>query len=145
MPIVFDVNQERILRAAIDRIVPADDFPAAWDAGAADYIATILAGDLRASAHSFLAGLSALDGEAVARFGQKISNLSPSQQDELLSAIERGDVKTTWPIPPAEFFSQLVNLTMEGYYSNPSNGGNRKQISWKMVGYDPRGQTRSTP
>jgi gluconate 2-dehydrogenase gamma chain len=49
-------------------------------------------------------------------------------------------VKASWTIPPAEFFRVLLELTCEGFYSDPSGGGNRGMISWKMIGFDPKGQ-----
>lgn len=32
-------SQQRTLRAAVDRIIPADDYPSAWQAGVGDYLA----------------------------------------------------------------------------------------------------------
>lgn len=95
-------------------------------------------GGLRHLAPSVDAGLAALDAEAMAAEGSLFSALPASQQDRLLSGVERGDVQTTWPIPPQEFFATLARLTAEGYYGDPSNGGNRGAVSWHMIGYDPR-------
>jgi gluconate 2-dehydrogenase gamma chain len=33
----------------------------------------------------------------------------------------------------------LVNHTMEGFYSDPGNGGNRDAVSWKMIGFEVTG------
>ncbi len=126
------------LRAAIDRIIPADDFPGAWDAGAGDYIRRQLAGDLCHLAPLMDAGLASLDAEARTVAGCPFAALSPDGQDRLLADVEHGVVFTSWPISPEEFFAMLVRLTAEGYYGDPGNGGNREAVSWRMVGYDPR-------
>jgi hypothetical protein len=127
-----------VLHAAIDRIVPPDDFPGAWDAGVGDYILGQLAGDLRHLAPLLEAGLAALDAEARAAHGLPFAVLVPVLQDLLLGSVERGDIAAVWPVPPREFFALLVHLTMEGYYADPGNGGNRDGIAWRMIGYDPR-------
>jgi hypothetical protein len=129
------------LRAAIDRIIPPDEFSGAWDAGVGQYIEQILRTDLRDSATAFGDGLAALDAEALALNGRAFASLDESHQDVILQAVERGDVPAPWPTPPKEFFALLVNLTAEGFYGDPANGGNRQMISWKMIGYEPRGQT----
>lgn len=134
MEYLLDANQMRTLRAAMDRIIPADDFPGAFEAGVADYIGALLGDELHGSAESFARGLAMLDREAQARFGRGLADLSAAQQDVVLKAIEA-----------SEFFNLLVRLTVEGYYSDPGNRGNRGEIAWKMIGYEPRGQTRSHP
>jgi hypothetical protein len=128
------------LRAAVDRIIPQDDFPAAWEAGAGDYIDHILSGDLQHLAAAFLDGLAALEAESQARFGETFSSLAAKEQDEILRDVETGAVKTAWKNSPAEFFRVLLELTSEGYYSDPGDGGNRGMISWRMIGFDPKGQ-----
>ena len=123
------------LRAALDRIIPSDDFPGAWDAGVGDYIARQLAGDLRDLTPTLAAGLNALDMEARLRDDAPFALLPTARQDALLEWIERGAVMARWPVPPAAFFAQLVRLAAEGYYGDPGNGGNRDEVSWRMVGY----------
>ena len=122
------------LRAALDRIIPPDDFPGAWDAGVGDYIARQLDGDLRAWAGAFEAGLRSLDAEA-RRTGAPFAALPTTRQDALLGCIERGEVRTKWSTAPDAFFARLVQLTAEGYYGDPGNGGNRDEAAWRMVGY----------
>jgi len=47
--------------------------------------------------------------EALARFDKSFAQLTPSEQNSTLAAIESGTVKTSWPIPPSRFFEMLVN------------------------------------
>ncbi len=127
------------LRAAINRIIPADDFSGAWDAGAGDYIRRQLTGDLHHLAPLLDAGLASLDAEARSVADRSFVDLPLDGQDRLLADVERGGVSTAWPVSPQDFFAMLVRLTSEGYYGDPGNGGNREAVSWRMVGYDPRG------
>ena len=122
--------QTETLRAAVDRIIPADDAPSGWEAGVGDYFAHLLSREGR-----FLfptrQGLDALDAEARATEGLPLAALTPDAQDGLLRRVESGDVRADWPVPAADFFRRLVSQAMEGYYADPGNGGNRGEAAWK--------------
>ena len=132
----FTDVQQKTLRTAMDRIIPADDYPGAWDAGAGNYITRQLNGDLRHLAEIYQQGLDMLCAESISVFRMEFSELEPSKQDELLSKIEKGNVTQVWPISPREFFAMLVQHCVEGYYSDPGNGGNKDARSWEMIGFD---------
>jgi hypothetical protein len=130
--------QQQTLRAAVDRIIPPDDYPGAWDAGIGDYLARQFEGDLALQLDLFTVGLDGLEAEALARFNSRFVTLTFEQQDTALAHIETGQVLTLWSIPPARFFELLVNTTAEGYYSEPEQGGNRAAVSWAMTGFEER-------
>lgn len=129
-------EQQHTLRAAVDRIIPPDDYPGAWQCGVGDYLARQFESDLRPMLDDYCAGLSALEAESVARFQQTFVLLSEEEQDTMLRHIEAGEVLTAWNVTPRLFFSLLVNTTAEGFYSNPEQGGNRKGVSWAMTGFE---------
>ena len=124
------------LRAVVDCLIPPDDFPGAYDAGVCDYLERIFQTDLAAQAEFFLAGIDAIESEALERFNNPFTNLTPEQKLATLAAIESADVKTPWPLSPSLFFEMLVNTTAEGYYSDPQQGGNRDRVSWLMTGFE---------
>lgn len=128
-------SQEAVLRAALNRIVPADDFPSAWEAGAGTYVLRQLADVAPAQIDSVAAGLDALEAEAQANHGSSFIALDSAQQDGLLTRLERRQLDTIWSVDPADFFELLVTLTMEGFYADPGNGGNREAVSWRMIGF----------
>jgi len=130
--------QQQTLREAVDRIIPPDDYPGAWDAGIGDYLARQFEGDLALQLNLFTAGLDGLEAEALARFDSRFVNLTLDQQDTCLAHVETGEVLTLWSVPPLRFFELLVNTTAEGYYSEPEQGGNRAAISWAMTGFEER-------
>ena len=130
---LLSASQAATLRAAIDRIIPADDAPGGWEAGVGDYFARLWVREPQFLAPARL-GLDALDAEARATAGDAFASLAPAAQDALLARIEAGDVQTDWLLP-ADFFRRLVEQTMEGFYANPGNGGNKDRVAWRMVGY----------
>jgi hypothetical protein len=134
----FTEPQLATLRAMVNRIIPADEFPAGWEGGVEGFLGQQLAGDLRDTVEIYRAGLDALEAEALAG-GAGFAELDPEAQDRLLAQIEQGAVTTAWPIDPAAFFRMAVAHAAEGYYSDPGNGGNRGGQSWRMIGYEVRG------
>jgi hypothetical protein len=132
----FTPQELAILRAAVERILPSDDFPGAWEAGAAAYLGRQLEGDLAAMRPMVEAGLAALDTEARTRSGWGFAALSPEGQDALLRDVETGAVRGQWEVSPEHFFSLLVRTTAEGFYSDPAQGGNRGGVSWAMTGFE---------
>jgi hypothetical protein len=136
---VFNDTQLATLRAALDRIIPADDFPGAWEAGAGEYILRQLAGDLAHLLDVYRAGLDALDYEALAASARPFADLAPAPQDALLARIERGEAQAPWPLEAPLFFAMLCEHAAEGYYADPGNGGNRGAASWQMIGFEVRG------
>lgn len=95
-------TQRSLLRAVVDRIVPADAESGATGFGADRYILGQLEGQLAAEAPSIAAGLDAL-GDFVA--------LSDDQQDAALGARE----KQPW-------FRRLIALTQEGAFIDIQRG-----------------------
>ena len=113
-------HEQALLRAVIDRLLPADEFPSATGFGADRYILQMLDSDAEPVRELIRYGLGELDR-------QQFLTLDAAKQDALLKALE-GEV---WS-------GRLVELTAEGTYADPGNGGNRDAASWKMLGYEHR-------
>lgn len=114
------------LRAVIGRIIPADHDPGALDLGADHYVvAQLSAPECFGAAVSL--GLAELDALAIVRAGCGFAELPSAQQDEVLVAHQQ-----------TEWFAALAELTAEGFYADPANGGNRDALSWQMIGYHHR-------
>ena len=127
----FTAQQTATLRAALDRIIPPDDFPGGWEAGVGDYLRRQLSGDLAALAGDYRAGLDALDRAARSTGGRDFAALSADEQDGLLATVEAGAHGPAL----AAFFATLVAHAIEGYYGDPGNGGNRDGRAWAMIGF----------
>jgi gluconate 2-dehydrogenase subunit 3-like protein len=133
----FTPQEEAALRAAVDRILPADDVAGAWEAGAGVYLERQLDGPLADRRDDVRRGLQGLDAEAAARGGAAFAALAAGEQDGILRDLEAGTVRTEWSVPPALFFDLLVRTTAEGFYADPAQGGNRGRVSWTMTGFEP--------
>jgi gluconate 2-dehydrogenase gamma chain len=118
------------LAAALARLVPPGAGPGAVEAGAVDYVARWL--DARAPVSRLLTtGLDVLEQMAQEDHGTSFAALEPSQQDEVLRALEGG------PAPMgAQFLRQLVLLALEGSFCHPARGGNRDGVGWRFAGFD---------
>jgi hypothetical protein len=112
------------LRAVVDRIIPADADPGALELGTDGFVLAELRRDAAALAAAIEAGLDGLFAEAAARFSVPFDRLPVEDRDELLAEIA-----------DAPWFVALAELTAEGFYADPANGGNRDARSWSMIGY----------
>ena len=105
---IFDAAQRDLLRAALNRIVPASgDMPGAGDLGIGAFVEGVVAGSGKLR-RAFLDGLVQIELAAQQRGGSFIS-LSPQAQSETLQAIE---------VEQSEFFQTLVTQTYRGYYTD---------------------------
>ena len=110
-----------LLDAVIDRIVPADDAPGALALGTPAYVRARLERRPELAA-AIAAGLGALPEDFSERPGEA--------RDAALRKVEH----EAW-------FATLVELTQEGFWADPENGGNRDARSWEIIGFSP-GPTR---
>jgi gluconate 2-dehydrogenase gamma chain len=120
----------------MNRIIPQDDFPDAWEAGVGNYLARQFKRDLRSQVENYRLGLETLEAESQAFAGKGFTELDTSTQDLVLSRLEAGEVRLAWPLNPTEFFHLVIEHVMEGYYSDPGNGGNRDAVAWRMIGFE---------
>ena len=117
--------QALTLAALCDRIVPADDFPSASQAGVVTYIDRQLARTYRRHRNTYRDGLEQADATSRNRFGRDLAALPAQQQVEIVGAIEQ---------QYRRFFDLVRSHTLEGYYGSPRHGGNRDAVSWRMLG-----------
>lgn len=113
-------SQHRTLSAAIDRMIPEDDFPSASQAGCLEFLLRLI--DLEGLMPVYLAGIADIESHS-AQFGAAFAELSPEMQDQVLTMANQ------------EFVQLLARQTIEGYYADPGNGGNRDGVAWEMIGF----------
>jgi gluconate 2-dehydrogenase gamma chain len=118
-------DQARTLAAICDRIVPADDFPSASQAGVLNYIDRQLVRHFRRYREAYRSGLEQAEAMSRKRFGQDLDLLSQQQQLEIVGDLSEQD---------RDFFELVRSHTLEGYYGSPRHGGNRDAVSWRMLG-----------
>jgi len=60
--------------------------------------------------------------------------MSAQDQDAYLKSLQTGNTDLNG-VPSNVFFESLLELTIEGYFSDPVYGGNRDMVAWKMIGF----------
>lgn len=121
----FTAAEADTVAAVCARIIPADDFPSAAEAGVPRFIDRQLTGHYRKHQTAYRQGLVDLDATCRERFQKRFVQLSEEEQDEILHGLEE---------KRSEFFNLIRVHTMQGYYGDPRHGGNRDAVSWKMLG-----------
>jgi gluconate 2-dehydrogenase gamma chain len=132
-PRIFTRRETALLEAIAARILPTTDTPGAVEAGAVNYIAEALAGPYRPLLSCYRRGLRQLDQYAQASRGQPFPELAESQQDALLAELESGTV--TQVSDGTLFFELVRGHILEGVFGEPSYGGNRDLVGWRLVGF----------
>lgn len=79
-------------------------------------------------------GIAALNRYVQQTSQKSFKELTPEQQDALLSAMEAGKVHFDG-FDAQSLFIEVLNNTMEGFFADPVYGGNRDMASWKMLGF----------
>jgi choline dehydrogenase-like flavoprotein len=135
-----DLTVHETLRALVERIVPADDYPSGWQAGVGNFLQRLAGRELVDRGLSIAAGLDLLDAEAGARHhGTRFARLPEAAQDAMIADLLDGNSVQQWdPVPADAFVRTMIGLTVQGYYGDPGNGGNRDAVSWNMLGYRAR-------
>ena len=126
------------LQAIVARLIPSDqNGPGALEAGAAVYIDRALGGPLASALPAYRSGVAALDRHAHVERGDGFAALDPSNQDDLLAALESDDVPGFGAAGASgsAFFEMLRTHTIEGTFCDPAYGGNANFIGWELLGY----------
>jgi gluconate 2-dehydrogenase gamma chain len=159
-PTFFNVAEWKFINAAVDRLIPADAHgPGGVEAGVPIFIDRqmdmpyghgayfYMQGPFQIDAHPTLGyqlqytprelyklGIAAVDGACKRTKSRVFADLSHSDQEQFLTAMEKGEVVLEGP-PATTFFAQLLSNVREGYFADPLYGGNRGMGGWKMIGF----------
>lgn len=130
----FTTGEATALVAVCEQIVPRDEYPGAKESGVVDYIDSLLSGRMgRFYRANYRRGLAVLEDVSLKRHGKNFAVLSWNDQNAILRDFESGTANGP---SGKKFFSLVVAHTMEGYYGDPSHGGNRGGTSWKMINFN---------
>jgi len=159
-PTFFNADEWRFVHAVCERLIPADEHgPSAIEAGVPEFLdrhmqTPYAAGDIWYMQGPFLeassdfgyqgrlplrdilrVGMRAFDTHARNTFGGKtFAELEPAQQEGMLRDADGNKLKLD-DISAKVFFNNLLAETRNGYFADPSHGGNRDMGPWKMIGY----------
>lgn len=155
----FNDEEAAFVEAAISRLIPADEWPGAAEAGVLYAIDRQLSAAYGAGAKMYLDGPWAPDAPpqqgyqlrftpaelyrtAIAEIrelvrgerGTEFKDLAPMELDAVLSGLESGEMALP-SLPSPVFFETLLANTIEGYFADPAYGGNRDMVAWRMIGF----------
>lgn len=166
----FTAAEVSFIEAAVARLIPADALgPGAKEAGVAVFLDRQMAGAYGRAQSWYMQGpwnegddtqgyqsrltpaqlyrtaIKFIDEHCRQNFdGKFFSALTPEQQDQILTELEKGELKVPGIGPHGveieggkadTFFAQLLQNTMEGFFSDPIYGGNKDMAGWKLVGF----------
>jgi gluconate 2-dehydrogenase gamma chain len=149
----------KVLSQACERIFPTDDLgPGAIDLDVPYYIDHQLAGAWGNNARDFMLGpfypgietqgfqshlrrneifsqgIARIQSVSQEKYKKNFIDLTDKEQDELLTAFEKGKVPMQG-VTSSDFFTLLRIGVLEGVYADPLYGGNRDMGGWKMKGF----------
>jgi gluconate 2-dehydrogenase gamma chain len=130
----FNGDDTRTIAAFAERLMPGGSGkPGATDANVVNYVDLALSGAYADHQYFYRRGIAQLDAYCAKTFGKPFRFLTAAQQDETISALEKGKVAGfDWP-KPHEFFEVVRTHTMEGMFADPIYGGNRDFAGWRLV------------
>jgi len=174
----FNAHQRATIEAAMARIIPTDDQPGAREAGTIDFLDRYLSGvdyiyakpdgsgfekleGKRADAWrqrveiiraKYVDGIRELGRKSQSQFGTEFVQLTPEQQDCILTGMEHPALETGAGMEEAKavepalqqtnaeidlaFFPLLALHTRQGFYADPIYGGNKNRVGWKLIGFE---------
>ena len=155
----FNVDEAAFIEPAVARLIPADDLgPGALEAGVPTFIDRQLAGAWGAGAGLYRSGpwragqpgqgyqlpftpaelfrkaLRVIHEDLVKTAPDGFGALPAADQDAYLQALEKGG-RDLGGVPSEVLFESLLELTLEGFFSDPVYGGNRDMVGWRLVGF----------
>jgi gluconate 2-dehydrogenase gamma chain len=115
--------------AITSQIIPSTDGPGAHEAGIVYFIDRALSTFDKDLREAYRTGMAEVQKKRKEMFASStsIAALTAAEQIRLVQGIE-----TT------EFFALLRTHTLYGLLGNPSYGGNRDRIGWKLIGFEDR-------
>ena len=133
---VLTEAQWKTVEAVTARIIPTDHEPGAVEANCVNFIDKVLAHEDAKLKPLYDGGVVGLDAVATRRFEKAFVDLAAEQQDEVLVAVESGKPEG-WSagVPAADFFAVVRMHTIVGFLADPTHGGNRDYVGWKVAGY----------
>lgn len=124
---ILTPEEARELEAVAAQIIPTDEAPGAREAGVVYFMDRALGTFGAQFLQPIRGGLPDLLKAAQAKHApaRGFADLSRSEQTEVLRGMEQ-----------TPFFGAVRFLTVAGMFGDPSYGGNKDQVGWRLIGFD---------
>lgn len=131
----LDDRRRAVLACLCNLVFPDDELgPGATALGALDFIDRKLRSWAGEDVVRFASALDEIDDLAVRNWGRSVDGILPEQQEALFEQLTLGggvpDMPECWWA--AEW---IIELTVQGCFSDPTYGGNRAGMGWAMMRY----------
>jgi gluconate 2-dehydrogenase gamma chain len=155
----LNVQEVAFLEAAVDTLIPADESgPGGLEVGVLVFIDRQLGGEFGRGDRLYLqgpfadgtpeqgyqlrmtpaelvqAGIADVNEYTGKTHQQRFEALQPGDRVAVLTGLEKRGIELP-NVPGDVFFEVLLELTQQGFFSDPIYGGNRGKASWKMLGF----------
>jgi hypothetical protein len=117
-PSFLSAEQDRLVTAIAEAIIPATDTPGATAAFVNRYVDAILQDADKHERDDFLRGLKWMDDRCRSLFGGTYLESTPQEQNALLTVISSDDNKSAADQVGCEFFDDMKVKTIIGYYTS---------------------------
>ena len=123
----FTPQQAAEFDAFSAQIIPSDDTPGAREANVihfTDYVLSTIDSDQQAPVKDAFKALHEQVAKTVPG-ASSFAALTSAQQIEVVKAMEK-----------TEAFGVLRGFTLTGFFCDPSMGGNKDKVGWKLIGFE---------
>jgi gluconate 2-dehydrogenase gamma chain len=134
----FTDEEVSLMESIVECFIPEDDFPGAKEADVVRFIDRQLLGYHSRYQSAYRNGLAAFREGCISHYKQAFINLSPAHKIAFLESVEKNNITgVSWgDMAPGEFFSLILDHTMQGFYGSPRHGGNKNYTSYHMLKLD---------
>lgn len=131
-------QESNLLDALAEQIIPADEWPGGRDAGVTNFIDQQLTGPYMRYQEYYRKGLLAIQKTCKGKFQKRFEELPWKEQTRFLETMEAGKMEgKDWENGfDHQFFRLIRDHSMQGFYGSPRHGGNKNNVSYKMMKLD---------
>lgn len=134
----FTDAEASLIDAVAEQIIPSDEWPGGKDACVTNFIDKQLVGPYTRFQTIYRDGIAAIQESCRLQHNRKFEELTWNEQTAFLEDMEAGRMKEPlWSNGfDKEFFELVRDHSMQAYYGSPRHGGNKNNMSYKMLGLD---------
>ncbi len=134
----FTGSEAKLMDALADQIIPPDDWPGGKESGVTNFIDKQLIGPYIRFQDTYRKGLNGIRESCKVLYQNSFESLDFDEQTHFLELMEDG--KLTGDLWAGNFdrtfFKLFRDHSMQAYYGSSRHGGNKDNISYKMLKLD---------
>jgi gluconate 2-dehydrogenase gamma chain len=131
-------SEAQLMDAIADQLIPPDEWPGGRESGVTNFIDKQLVGPYIRFQSNYRNGLKAMQDTCENQFHRNFEKLGWDEQTAFLEQMEAGQLsKALWTeVTDHEFFNLIRDHSMQAYYGSSRQGGNKNNMSYKMLQLD---------